>query len=322
MTSVPIEMVVKVKGGNPVAAKIVKCVSSDVLTGFRIVRPDKVVFEQTWDNSNPQFIPSSKIIGILSKPNWTEAILYDSFIFHFVSSSLGISNDAHGNINFIWKVFNGMNYIFSDNTIGYGESERCLKADDAKKILLDAIDNIIKISDPEQIKAYSEYAPYSISDLFEYNKDPYSFCADNTIEPTGVFRKVISEIKLTKLIEKFSDGIIKGKTGIGVLRNNPDSYSAYARPRYFIRQELRKMGMKIPPGRTEEIVMEGIARNPAEMEKIGVIDEKRRRVIEEIMKRELAARPFSASSWTREEFTKNVIKEAFSEKELKEMGLA
>ena len=148
------------------------------------------------------------------------------------------------------------------------------------------MEKMAKNLDPKFIIVGAETRRDDLSAMFEYHRDPYVFCIDfefiGNIDIDEVLRsESLKEIKqilpreeLLELIEKHSDGIIKGREGIGVIRNNLDfEFVAYMYPRYFIRKELRRRGVKLKPGRTENLFINDLRTVPKAMKDIGFIDE-------------------------------------------------
>lgn len=113
------------------------------------------------------------------------------------------------------------------------------------------------------------------SSWFEYYHDPYYFCKsplsphidgidsqeylhseDKELEK---FKNVLSKKELLAIIEKHTYKLFTFDDSVAVLKTNSEKHGKnenYVYPRYFIRKELRKRGVKLPKGKAEKYAKE------------------------------------------------------------------
>ncbi len=159
--------------------------------------------------------------------------------------------------------------------------------------------NVVSKFDPLMVFMGPSTVGDDLSWWFEYYRDPYLFCIEpledeipefifheNTNKRVEELKEILQRNELLKILEENSDIVIKGTKGIGVIRNvyeltDMAGYLPYIRPRYHIRKELRRRALRLKPGLTEEMVLEGLRKRPDEMRKLDVIDDELYKRIEE-----------------------------------------
>jgi hypothetical protein len=144
--------------------------------------------------------------------------------------------------------------------------------EDTYPIILKNMKKLIKSLDPQFAAAFTGSAiEERAGDLLEYNIDPYWFTIVTTnFKFSLTNKKEIDKIKgvmepdeIKKFVKKYHGPfkLIEG-TGIGLIKSNDCSYSSdevkkrYVYPRYFIRKELRKRGLKLEDGLAEKYAKE------------------------------------------------------------------
>ncbi|MCX9012676.1 MAG: hypothetical protein OIN66_16345 [Candidatus Methanoperedens sp.] len=212
-----------------------------------------------------QPLSSQDIKKIMEKyTNWEYIIFGGLFFDGFVSGDLEIYNKEYS--EFLWMTTTSSGYdTLINNPV-------------AQKRLFLTLEKIVKMLDPGVIVLNTSID--AISGWFEYHRDPYVFCTDNILENEYIdeIKQILQRDELIELIEKYSDGIIRGNEGIGVIRApggraESGSYGSYIYPRYFIRKEIRARGLKLKPGITERTITEALRTRPDIMRKLGIIDD-------------------------------------------------
>jgi hypothetical protein len=171
---------------------------------------------------------------------------------------------------------------------------------------------------------------------YEYHADPYYFCLEatdytNKNKPEEYLflkeknkkleeiKKILTKKELFELIKKYSDRTIEINNNLVVIRDGSRYTHKVASdiyPRYFIRKELRKRGIKLGEGEAEKYFKSEMIIAPHRMKEAGLINQKIydkiKKAKEEIEKEKI--KDFE----TRD---KKIIEKALTKKELKELGL-
>lgn len=160
-----------------------------------------------------------------------------------------------------------------------GGYERVLKDKNLKEELLQSIRRIISNIDPD-IVLLKQADNDEIESYIEYYKDPYFFCIEPPYENDQIIedmdtsfledsdtlnlltkcRSVMTEEELISITQSKSSGFLKLPNGLAVMRKPGSSLvgalKSFVYPRYFIRKELRKIGVDIPEGLAEKYAKE------------------------------------------------------------------
>ncbi|MFH1664122.1 MAG: hypothetical protein ABH986_04930 [archaeon] len=172
---------------------------------------------------------------------------------------------------------------------------------------------------------------------YEYHSDPYYFCleaVDYTDEKYKAeenlflkeknkkieeIKKVLPKEELFELIKKYSDKTIEQNNNLIVIRDGskyPYKIANDVYPRYFIRKELRKRGIKLKEGEAEKWFKKGLVIWPERTKEAGLISQeiydKIKKAKEEVEKEKI--KDFETAD-------KRIIEKALTKEELKELGL-
>jgi len=172
---------------------------------------------------------------------------------------------------------------------------------------------------------------------YEYHSDHYYFCLeaiDYTNEKYKAeedlflkeknkkleeIKKVLPKEELFELIKKYSDKTIEQNKNIIVIRDGskyPYKIANNVYPRYFIRKELRKKGIKLKEGEAENWFKKGLVIWPERAKEAGLISQeiynKIKKTKEEVEKEKID------NIETRD---KRIIEKALTKQDLKELGL-
>jgi len=133
-------------------------------------------------------------------------------------------------------------------------------------ILFKVIPEIISLIEPTSaVLLTSEMSDYPMDGIFEYHKDLYKFLmvkeedvtlldkAPSLIKPSELYELIVKNRGDFKIIESKGIGLIKAKSDFWT---SEEEKKFYVYPRYFIRKELKKRGLKIEDGLPEKYAKE------------------------------------------------------------------